>query len=106
MRTVWKFPFEFPPPGGDDFAIRMPCGAVPLTVMQQGKAVCVWAYVDSDAPLKLRQFRVCGTGHGLDGPREWMRYVGSWQEDGMSVWHLFEVEMTALDEAKQSEVTK
>lgn len=62
-RAVWKYVL----PIHDWPSLAMPEGARVVAVAEQGEALCLWADVDTDAPLCVRQFRLAGTGHPL-GP--------------------------------------
>jgi hypothetical protein len=67
-RTIWKF--ELHPARPD---VQMPAGAKLLHVHEQNGKVCVWAEVDSGAPLVLRRFYYSMTGGMvIDAP-----YVGT-----------------------------
>lgn len=88
MRTIYKFPVPV-----DDVLHKhaMPTKAVIRHVAQQGYQPCIWAEVDTDAPLVERSFRVFGTGHAIpDG----FAFVGT-AFDGPFVWHVFEKLTTA-----------
>ena len=84
MKTIWKFPL----PNSDTVTIEMPSGAVVLTVQRQDYRPCIWAEVDTEAPMEARKFRVYGTGtpHLETGER----YVGTWHSQAF-VWHLYEL---------------
>lgn len=59
MKSVWKFKLH-------PYARNMlPVGAKPLSVHAQGSDLCLWALVDTDAPLEDREFVIVGTGHEL-----------------------------------------
>ena len=78
VRTIHKYAFEVT----DDVVIEMPAGAEVLAVQVQNGSPCVWAEVDTDAPMQKRTFRVAGTGHPLDLDRVWRRHVGTFQLRG------------------------
>lgn len=88
MKSIWKYPL----PVTDVVSIRMPVGAVVLTVQLRWTQVCLWAMVDTDAPtMETRRFRVFGTDHPVEGV-EADGYIGTVQQmDGAMVWHVFEV---------------
>lgn len=85
MKTIWKWEFSVK----DKFTIDMPVGAKVLAVQTQAGVPCFWALVDSDAPRKMRTFRVYGTGHPCpDAP--FQEYIGTFQlSGGALVFHLF-----------------
>lgn len=58
---VYKYQFDM----GDWVSLYMPQGAEVLCVQVQSGTPCLWARVDADAPLKIRHFRIAGTGHDL-----------------------------------------
>jgi hypothetical protein len=88
MITVHKFQFKI----ADEFTIEMPRSAELLHVALQHDVPCVWALVNTDAPMTKRKFRLAGTGHPL-GVRTYQDvHVGSFfQADGLLVWHLFDL---------------
>lgn len=87
MRTVYKYPLL---PIGDNIVLSLPAGATVLSVQVQHGEPCVWALVDTDAPLVKRSFRLAGTGHPL--PNAPLAHLGTFQlEGGSLVFHLLEV---------------
>lgn len=82
MRTVWKFTVEGPYPEVD-----MPQGAEVLRFAMQGTVPCIWARVDTQAPMRRRYFAILGTGQEIGF--EFNKYHGTC-DDGPYVWHLFE----------------
>ena len=87
MNTIWKFR----PPIQDSLAIEMPREAQLLCVQTQRNTPCIWALVDSDAPIETRHFAWRGTGHPCGGLKA-IGHVGSIQLlGGELVFHLFEV---------------
>jgi hypothetical protein len=84
MITIWKYAVEI----DDVFKIEMPRGAEILTVQIQDDVPCMWAKVDSTAPIVTRHFGWYGTGHLMRDP---FKYIGTIQRaDGGLVFHLFE----------------
>lgn len=87
MRAIWKFPV----PVDDRLTIKMPKGARVLTVQAQGREMCIWAEVQTQAAEEKRYFAVFGTGHEmLHGMGYSDVYVGTVQI-GKFVWHLYEL---------------
>lgn len=90
MRTVWKFPLKVE----DLVSVSMPKGSIVLAVEMQGPDLFLWAYIDTDAELVERRFRIAGTGHPLGDELERdevYRYANSFQMAGGSlVFHVFE----------------
>lgn len=88
MTTVHKFAA----PVAETLEIKMPKGAEVLTVQVQHGDPCVWARVDTDAPVQVRKFRWFGTGHLIiERAAHKLHYVGTIQQIGGSlVFHLFE----------------
>lgn len=86
MQAIWKFPFEV----RDVMRIDMPEGAKILSVQVQKDQPCMWALVDTSAPLKTQKFAIRGTGNPIEG---WLgTFVGTFQLfDGDRVFHLFEM---------------
>lgn len=103
MQAIWKFPLPFQ---HDDpvCEVQMPVGAAILRFAVQSVPVppapsweytpCIWALVDSDAPMVARRFTVYGTGHPLPALAE---YVGTY-DAGPFVWHVFEVPVAVPDQ--------
>jgi hypothetical protein len=87
----------------DDVKIVMPSGAQVLSVQVQHGAPCLWALVDSGAPLVDRHFKVFGTGNSVPKYSSPLPFVGTFQlEGGALVFHVFEVpEFTRAFEAPE-----
>lgn len=84
-RTVYKYPL----PTADVLTLDMPQAARLLSVQVQRGVPHLWALVDPEMPIEQRQFRLAGTGDGIDGGVE---FVGTVQLLGDAlVLHLFEV---------------
>lgn len=85
MRTIWKFTLQVGKP-----PVIMPQGATLLHVGMQFGTLCLWALVDSDAPLVTRRLVVKGTGwdcHDVEASH----HVGSVVDEvGGFVWHIFD----------------
>jgi len=85
MMTIYKYML-----GPSTTTIEMPKGAKILCVQVQYGSPCIWAQVESNAPMQERKFGIYGTGHQL--PNEKMTYIGTFQiEDRQLVSHLFEI---------------
>lgn len=85
-RKVYKYPLEIT----DRVTISMPQGARVLTVQMQHSNPCLWVWVDPDAPLEERTFRIAGTGHAI--VERGAAYIGTFQmRHGDVVFHVFEV---------------
>lgn len=92
MKTIWKYYLDIT----DRQTLRMPKGAVILSVENQYGALCCWAMVDpacdededEDRPIALIR-----TGRDASGvePHE---YVGTVTIDSF-VWHVFDVRRNA-----------
>lgn len=86
MWTIWKFPLE---PLADVVIVDMPRDARVISCAEQHGTVCVWAAVDSDAPMERRGFHVVGTGHPI--PERYGARVGMVvAADGNLIWHIWE----------------
>lgn len=84
MRSIWKFPLML----DDVVTVEMPRDATVLCVQVQQDVPCLWAVVNPESPKEKRQFRICGTGHKLDGK---VNYIGTFQlHNGELVFHVFE----------------
>jgi hypothetical protein len=89
VRTIWKFQLHIT----DEQQVSMPRGSVILCVQSQAGQPCLWAVVDSDAPLEARTIHIFGTGLDMGDPATVpMRgYIGTFQmAGGALVWHVFE----------------
>ncbi len=85
MRTVWKYDLT-----SRRKTLEMPKGARPLHVDVQGPAACLWAEVDTDAPLVARRLAIVGTGHPTPDSEE-ADYAGTFLTPGGGtfVWHIY-----------------
>lgn len=81
MKTIYKYPVT----GRGD--ILIPIGAKILHINMQGKDICMWVLVDTEAVTEYRTFEVVGTGWELD---ENMFYIGTCSDDSF-VWHIMEI---------------
>ena len=80
-------------------SFKMPEGAEILTVARQGNCTCLWALVDSEAPLCVRTFVMIGTGHEI--PESNLTFIGSVQYiEGAIVMHVFEKHEDIHDDKK------
>lgn len=79
MKTIYKYTLDEP--------VNMPWGSTVVQVGIQDGLYCVWAMVDTDAPLEERRFFVVGTGHELHYN---MVHVGTVFENPY-VWHIMEL---------------
>jgi DNA-directed RNA polymerase subunit RPC12/RpoP len=81
--------YKYPLPIGEDIEISMPMAAQILTVQTQKETPCLWAMVETDAPLTTRKFCIRGTGHPFKGNEG--KYLGTFRlQGGDLVFHLFE----------------
>lgn len=83
MLTIYKYRFEV----DDRIAIEMPARAQILKVECQDGVPCMWAAVDTEAPRRLREFIILGTGH--PAPPDVAAHVATFQQPPF-VWHMFE----------------
>jgi hypothetical protein len=62
-------------------------------VREQGEEVMLWALVDTEAPLEVREFVVYGTGHRCHAAENHkVNYLGTAHLNGGAlVFHAFEV---------------
>jgi hypothetical protein len=81
--TIWKFEFEV----ADAVSVTMPQGAKVIHVGTQNPYhICLWAMVNPESPVEIRNFCVRGTGHSIAGITH--PHLGS-VKDGPFVWHVF-----------------
>lgn len=89
-KTIWKFPFQII----DGFQLEMPKGSHIVLVEPQEEQPCIWAEVDSEAPMELRTFLLFGTGHAVVNS-DFASHVASFQQPPF-VWHLYEASLVPL----------
>lgn len=85
--TVWKYPLamETQP------TVEMPVGAEILHVGEQYGRLCLWALVNTSAPVTRRRFLVAGTGHDVPASASRGRFIGTaLMHDGGLVFHVWE----------------
>lgn len=72
--------------------ISMHSGASILKIDRQRSEYCIWAIVDTDAPIVSRKISLLGTGWEIeDQDISSKNYIGSCQiEDENFVWHFFD----------------
>jgi hypothetical protein len=81
MKTIYKYILTGR--GG----IQMPKGADIIQCNMQGLHHCIWAIIDTNAPLETRTFEIVGTGWELDSN---MKYIGTCFDKDF-VWHIMEI---------------
>lgn len=88
MRSIWKFT-----PAMRDYSIvQMPKGARILSVGNKNETLCVWALVETSAPMVERTFRIAGTGHPVNYDVTPEMFVGTAMfESGRLVFHVFDM---------------
>ncbi len=85
MKKIFKYPLQTM----DDQLIKMPAGAVVLTIQVQQDVPCIWAEVDPVAPIIKRRFLTVGTGHPMPDVDS-AHYVGTYQiQGGALVFHVY-----------------
>lgn len=86
MITIHKY--ELDP---SNTRVSMPIGATVLTAAFQGNTLCLWAKVDTDNALEIRDFYVYGTGHVISQKVDSSyNFIGtSFMSNGL-VFHVFE----------------
>lgn len=90
MKTIYKYDFPILP----FIAIELPEGARILTIRTQFSKVMLWAVVDTDKPMEVRQFVNVPTGKGFPEGLDFDKL--RWQstlhlEGGKLVIHVFEL---------------
>lgn len=87
---IWKFPLDIT----DRQTLAMPEGAKMLDVQMQGDTCCLWAMCDQNAPMRVREVAIYGTGNPM--PNDPGEYVATFQmHGGALVFHAFEVAANA-----------
>ncbi|EPW3423916.1 DUF7352 domain-containing protein [Klebsiella pneumoniae] len=96
MQTIWKYVFD-----ETETTFNMPSGATILCVGAQEDDVCLWALVDTEAPVEPWRFVMVGTGQKLSEDFCSDRFVGTTQVNlsgtNFVVFHVFETEMANHD---------
>lgn len=92
MITIWKYLVE---PDFINQIIKMPAGAVILSFgLDAEDQLCLWAKVDSNAPLEDHTIACVGTGweleHVFEAPNRYAAFIGS-VTHGQYVWHLIDL---------------
>lgn len=85
MRIIYKYELAIT----DCQLIEMPAGSSLLSVQMQGKALCLWALVDTDRPPVQREICIIGTGHSAERVA-WMSFVATFQFFNALVFHVFD----------------
>lgn len=92
MLKIFKYPLSRTT---DLTQINLPKGAEILHVDVQDDRPQIWALIDSDLPAhetELRSFKLVGTGHEIDIPKDKLRFIGTFFLQGRAyVFHVFEV---------------
>lgn len=86
MRTIQKF--EFPLSGGS-IEIKMPFEAEVIHASRLYGVYYLWAIVDTEAPIRMRRFRIVGDGQPLQEGSHRRHRIAT-IIDGPIVWHVFE----------------
>jgi hypothetical protein len=87
MKAIWKKQIEIT----DIQLIALPENSKILCVQTQNEKPCIWFLNENVESIKTttHTFRIYGTGHPVDN--EPGTYIGTFQIQGVLVFHLFEV---------------
>jgi DNA-directed RNA polymerase subunit RPC12/RpoP len=80
--------FKYSLPIDDEIEIAMPEGSEIVAVQIQDGTPCLWAIVDTDAPLTTHRLCIRETGHIFKGNEG--KYIGTFHYANDFVFHLFE----------------
>lgn len=88
-KSVWKFPIAVE----DVQCLMTPLGAKILCVQTQNGMPCLWAEVDTEAPVNdMRTIVTVGTGHVMEFKAFEGVYIGTYQlQNGALVFHVYEI---------------
>ena len=93
MKVIWKYPLQIT----DEQIIKVPEGAVALTVQKQNKIPCLWMLVDPTTPRVPRKIITCGTGNPISEALG--EYLGTYKMAGGDlVFHVFLCEGSDLED--------
>ena len=85
--------FKFEIPVKDTFSLEIPSDSkiLHIATKKYDDRPYMWVLVDCQSPLRVRDFRLYGTGHDIQNTED-KEYVGSFQANrGNFVGHLFEI---------------
>ena len=90
METVMRV-FKYEIPIEDEPMVRLPVGALLLSVGNQAEKLFLWALVDPAVTATVRRyFRVAGTGHEITEANS-LAFIGTVQfHGGALIFHVFE----------------
>jgi hypothetical protein len=84
MITIHKYPIE----AFGLVQMHLPKGAEILSGQFQDRRFCIWAKINTDNDLEIRNLVILGTGFGF--PKDMnLKFIATAQ-DRIFVWHLFE----------------
>lgn len=85
METVYKYRLDMT----RNQTLHLPIGARPIHVgLDPSKVPSIWCIVDREQKVEYpAKIATVGTGHPI--PENVFRYIGSFVEDDMFVWHVF-----------------
>ncbi len=67
--------FKYQMPIQEQFSMDLPKGAEIIRVADQGGMFWLWAIIDTEAPMEIRNFRAFKTGSSMPAMRD-LRYLG------------------------------
>ena len=84
---IYKYPIKL-----TEFQkVPLPVNAEILTVQVQDRNLCLWAQFDErNITIEERSIEICGTGQPMSNTTN-REYIGTVQEGGVFVWHVFEI---------------
>lgn len=87
MKTIYKYPITSSLNPVSVCTVRIPKNYQILSIQVQCDLICVWALVDTDEPLELKEFLIACTGQPV--PENGITYLETVQAS-IFVWHIFE----------------
>ncbi len=91
MKKIFKYHINYTAK-----SIKLPVGAILLSVGMQRDKLMLWAIVEYDddgrkkVPTEARRIRIVGTGHDMTPDMEQGKFIGT-VFNGPFVWHVFEL---------------
>lgn len=74
-----------------EVAVKVPEGAIPISVIFQGGWPCIYYMFDTDKEFTTEMRRILALGTGIPWKLEFTKHIGTVQDEDSYVWHVFEL---------------